>query len=163
MITRYFFDTEFNGFGGNLMSAAMARDETDALYLIDDERIQSLVMNKIMDPWVEANVLPILYNTPPGIEPVHAPASEWGGLISEFIYRGDEVPQVFADWMTDIADLMNLFITGPGTGVPMTHQTHMVCLRHLDVYPTSLPGAVQHNAAWDALALKRWLDEMEKK
>jgi hypothetical protein len=160
---RHYFDTEFNGYGGKLMSAAMVRDEQDALYLIDDAAIQTLLMNGEMDPWVRENVVPILYSPPAGIEPVHAPSSEWGALISEFIYREDEVPQVFADWMTDIADLMNLFVTGPGTGVPMAHQTHMVCLRHLDVYPTTLPGAVQHNAAWDALALKRWLDEMEAK
>jgi hypothetical protein len=36
-------------------------------------------------------------------------------------------------------------------------------LRHLDVYPTTLAGAIQHNAYWDAAALKHWLDEMEAK
>jgi hypothetical protein len=116
-----------------------------------------------MDPWVDKNVIPLLFDVPPGVEVIRAPDTEWGALISDFIYRGDEVPQIFADWMSDIADLMKLFITGPGEGVPMNHQTHMVCLRHLDVYPTTLKGAVQHNAAWDAFALKRWIDDMEAK
>lgn len=161
---RYFFDTEFNGFGGSLLSCAMVRDETDAIYLVvPEEHIIALRRNNWMDPWVEANVIPHLFDVPAGIEPTIAPSKEWGPLLSDFLYRGDEVPQVFADWMSDIADLMNLFMTGPGEGVPMSHQTHMVCLRHLDVYPTTLKGAVQHNAAWDAMALKRWLDDMEAK
>lgn len=158
---RYFFDTEFNGYGGDLISAGIARQDGKTLYIIDDEKVHNLITSKTLDPWVEQNVLPILYSAPHGVVPFHLPVSEWGALISEFIYDGENTPTIYADWMSDIADLMNLFITGPGTGVPMMHETRMVCLRHLDVYPTDLPGAVQHNAAWDALALRHWLMKAE--
>jgi len=159
--TRYFFDTEFNGFGGALLSAAIVREDGEMLYFIDEEQCALLLVNHAMDAWVETNVLPILHSQPVEVTAIIAPARGWGPLISNFIYRPREVPQVFADWMSDIADLMNLFITGPGTAVPMGHITNLTCLRHLDVYPTDLPGAIQHNAAWDALALKRWIEQHE--
>lgn len=113
-------------------------------------------MTKTLDPWVEQNVLPVLYLTPPNTCQYHMPSSMWGEAIASMIYFKGTLPTIYADWMSDIADLMNLLITGPGTGVPMGNETHLVCLRHLDVYPTTLPGAVQHNAAWDALALRHW-------
>lgn len=159
---RYFFDTEFSA--RSMLSASMVRDDGECLYLVvPEKRIEHIRRVIGMDPWVEENVIPILLDVPPGVDVTVADQKLWGHLISDFIYRGDEVPQIFADWMSDIADLMRMFITGPGTGVPMGHQTHMVCLRHLDVYPTTLKGAVQHNAAWDAFALKRWLNDMESK
>jgi hypothetical protein len=159
MNKRFFFDTEFNGFGGDLISAAITRQDGKTIYFIDDEKLNDLIMSKTLDPWVEANVLPILYAVPPQTILYHMPTSEWGAAISDIIYDDGAMPTIYADWMSDIADLMNLFITGPGTGVPMGNETHLVCLRHLDVYPTTLPGAVQHNAAWDALALRHWYME----
>ena len=35
------------------------------------------------------------------------------------------------------------------------------CVR-VDAYPTDLPGAVRHNAWWDAMALKHLLSKDEK-
>lgn len=158
---RYFFDTEFNSFGGDMLSAGMCGDDGSCLYLIDDRKLLELQQAGKVHEWVEANVVPHLYALPDGVEPTHAPVNEWGALISEFIYRGDAIPQIIADWPSDIADLCNMLITGPGIAVPMGHQTHFTILRHIDVYPTSLENAVQHNALWDAMALKRWLDEAE--
>lgn len=151
---RYFIDFEFST--RDLISCGIAREDGTTLYFIDDAKIEELVLTKTLDPWVEENVLSVLYSAPHGVVPIHAATDTWGWAIADFIYRDDAPPTIYADWMSDIADLMNLFITGPGTGVPMHHQTNLVCLRHLDVYPTDLPGAVQHNAAWDALALRHW-------
>jgi hypothetical protein len=156
MNKRFFIDFEFNGMGGDLISAGITRQDGHTRYYIDDGKIEELVLAKMLDPWVEENVLPILYATPHGVVPFHMPSSDWGAVISDFIYCDGTMPTIYADWMSDIADLMNLFITGPGTAVPMGDETHLVCLRHLDVYPTTLSGAVQHNAAWDALALRHW-------
>lgn len=151
---RFFIDFEFSG--RELISCGITRQDGKTLYFLDDEKVEELILSKTLDPWVEANVLPILYAIPEGVTMWYAPSSDWGAEISNFIYEDGIMPTIYADWMSDIADLMNLFITGPGTGVPMGNETHLVCLRHLDVYPTTLPGAVQHNAAWDALALRHW-------
>jgi hypothetical protein len=45
----------------------------------------------------------------------------------------------------------------------MENQTIITILRHIDVYPTSVEGAVQHNALWDALAIRQLLIELEDK
>lgn len=60
-------------------------------------------------------------------------------------------------------DFCKLLMTGPGTAVPMANQTHLTILRHIDVYPTSLNGAVQHNAWWNAMALRQRVLEDEGK
>lgn len=161
---RYFIDFEFMGFGGELISGAVVREDGSSIYLVQPNDVLSAMRaSPDSDPWVLENVMPHLYNVPRSVPITVQPKHEWGPMIAAFLYQDDQVPQIFADWMTDISDLMNLFVTGPGTGVPMNHQTHMVCLRHLDVYPTTLAGAIQHNAYWDAAALKHWLDEMETK
>lgn len=158
---RYFFDFEFNGFGGDLISLGIAAEDGFTLYLVEKwERLNWLRSSHRIDPWVEANVLPILMDNPPDSEAIERPVSEWGEIVANF-YEGDDKPHFFCDWPSDIADLCKIMITGPGTAVQMPHQTIFTCLRHLDVYPTSLPGAVQHHALWDALALKRWVEEQE--
>lgn len=153
---RFYLDTEFNSFGGALLSLGMVAQDGSNLYLVlpaaDIEAID-------IDPWVAEHVVPILFDLPDGTSVITAPVAEWGSIVSGFIYRQEAPPQIFADWPSDIADLCNLFITGPGEAVTMKHQTHLTILRHLDVYPTTLKGAVQHNALWDAMALRRWVME----
>ena len=157
---RHYCDTEFNGYGGVLIALALVRDENHFIYLLNGDLYD---LENEIDPWVAKNVLTILHEVPDHVEPVIAPLEEWGGLISDYLSHDKEPSQIIADWPSDIADLCNLLLTGPGTAVPMPHQMHFTILRHLDVYPTSLEGAVQHNAWWDAMALKRWVDEVENR
>lgn len=166
-MVRYFLDIEFSRFeNGELLSLALVRDGDHPLYLVQPkERIDFLRAMGQLDPWVDENVIPILFDLPPEVQPAVWSLKKWPQIISDYLYmmRGDEVPQIICDWPSDLRDLCNLFITGPGEAVPMSHQTHFTILRHLDVFPTSLKGAVQHNAVWDAMALQRWLEEMEAK
>lgn len=160
---RYYIDTEFNGYGGSLISIGIAAENGRTLYMVQSDAFFSIMAQaNAWDPWVKANVLPLIFKAAPGAHhPLRLPSAEWGAKIAEF-YGEDDKPHFFADWMSDIADLCGLLITGPGTGVPMPHQTVFTCLRHIDVYPTTLPGAIQHHALWDALALKQWVEETEK-
>ena len=50
---RYWIDCEYNGFGGQLLSLALVREDGHNLYIVYDV-IQEL------DPWVKKNVMPIL-------------------------------------------------------------------------------------------------------
>jgi hypothetical protein len=164
MKTRFYLDTEFNSFGGSLISLGMVRhdDPEDTLYLVvpaDD--IERMKFEEGMDPWIEKNIIPVLWDIPAGVEPIIIPAHEWGVRISNWMYRGGEVPQIVADWPSDIMDFCRLLMTGPGQAVDMLNQTHMTILRHIDVYPTTLAGAVQHNAIWDCLAMRQLLIETE--
>lgn len=161
---RFYLDTEFNGFGGELISLALVGDDDSFIYLINPKFDFSPKKTEagFCNRWVYEHVIPILHDLPDHVEPIHADVEKWGEIISAFIYRNSGVPQIFADWPSDMQDLCRLLITGPGEAVHMEHQTHLTILRHLDVYPTSLPGAVQHNAWWDAMALRQWVREASK-
>lgn len=164
MNTRYYLDTEFNSFGGSLLSLGIVRhdDPDDHLYLVvpnlDIERIRA---EESMDPWIEENVIKNLYCLPPDAHFITAPSYQWGAHLSDFIYRGNEITQVMVDWPSDAMDFCKLLMTGPGQAVPMLNQTHVTILRHIDVYPTTLPDAVQHNALWDAMAIRQLLIDLE--
>lgn len=160
---RFYFDTEFNGFGGAMLSAGLVREDGESLYLIvPDTRLQEIA-NEGFDPWVVQHIIPILHAIPMHVQPRYLPEEEWGRAFSDFIYpTPDARPQIIIDWPSDAMDFCRLLMTGPGTAVPMSNQTHLTILRHIDVYPTSLEGAVQHNAWWDAMALRQYVMETER-
>lgn len=149
---RYYLDTEFDGLGGRLISLALVRDDGDSFYY--DARLHA-----VGDSWVRANVLPLVACVPDHVV-IHT--DEWrgaGDLIERFLH-GDEDPVIVTDWPDDIRYFCELVVTGPGTmiDVPgLRFEMHRV-----DAYPTDLPGAIQHNAWWDAMALREKLRGPQK-
>lgn len=152
---RYFLDTEFNGFGGELISLALVREDGKSLYLIYPEL-------KWYDFWVQENVLPILTNVPfvgVGMTPrlsvndVHKLEYTWQGhsLIQAFL-QGDQNPVIVTDWPDDIRYFCQAIITIPGSMINISQLSFDMV--RVDAYPTTLEGAVQHNAWWDAMALR---------
>jgi hypothetical protein len=135
----YYLDTEFNGFNGELISLALVADDGRPLYLVAGcEEPQ---------PWVLEHVMPIL-DAP---EMWRLPLNQFGRAIATYL-RGDKDATIVADWPDDIAYFCKAIITGPGqmTDIPgLKFEMYRV-----DAYPTSLTGAVQHNALWDARALR---------
>jgi hypothetical protein len=138
---KYFLDCEFNGFQGDLISLALVAEDGRELYLARP-RFNGL------DPWVQKNVEPIvtLNDACPQTE------YSFSHSIAQFL-RFDEQPVIIADWPDDIRYLCESLITGPGEMVKTVQRLTFVVER-VDAYPTDLPGAVQHNALWDARALK---------
>jgi len=142
----YFLDTEFNGFGGELISLAMVGEDGRELYLLNIDRRETAV------DWVAQNVIPIL--TSGDADPVCTPLNEIGHKIAAFLAR-DRWPHIIVDWPDDLKYLCQVLITGPGEMVSI-HRFAAEVVR-VDSYPTTLPGAVQHNALWDARALRHAL------
>lgn len=140
---RYFLDTEFNEFGGDLISLALVREDGTSIYLVTDCPKPG--------PWVAVNVMPIL---DAGGDPIKVAPNEFGRRIAAFLH-GDIDPVIVTDWPDDIRYFCQAIITGPGQMVSLG-MLHFVMLR-VDAYPTTLPGAVQHNAWWDAMALRHAL------
>ena len=75
-------------------------------------------------------------------------------LVEEFL-AGDEGPVIVVDWPDDIRYFCETIIVGPGKMIDIPGLTFEVF--RVDAYPTDLPGAVQHNALWDARALRHKL------
>lgn len=138
----YFLDTEFNEFGGDLISLALvSADGKRELYLATDCDSPGV--------WVAANVMPIISMS--GAHPAVIYSTEFGRHIAHFL-RHDSAPVIVADWPDDIRYFCQALITAPGEMVNIPQLTFE--LRRVDAYPTTLEGAVQHNALWDARALR---------
>jgi hypothetical protein len=144
---RYFLDTEFNGFGGALISLALVREDAASLYLVYG-------LPETLDPWVHDYVAPRLLSTPKTVEPRHVDQAEGARAIAEFL-ADDPQPDIIADWPEDIAWCCRALILRPG--VMALVERMRFDMQRVEPYPTELEGAVEHNAWWDAMALRQRL------
>jgi hypothetical protein len=139
----YFLDTEFNGYLGELISLAIVSEEGPELYVSNVDRVENNV------DWVRDNVIPVL--TAAGAEPLCSNLEQISYEVEKFL-ECDANPVIFADWPDDIKYLCEVLITGPGKMIDVPRLKFR--LVRIDSYPTTLQGAVQHNALWDARALR---------
>jgi hypothetical protein len=147
---RYFLDCEFNGFGGELMTLALVREEGHSLYLgVSICRIQAEI-----DPWVVENVMKVAMRVPEHIRFQIAEPEEFAGLIADYL-KDDPKPYIVCDWPDDISYFCSAILTGPGMMAPLKNLRFE--MTRVKSYPTDLPGAVQHNAWWDAMAIRHIL------
>ena len=148
---RYYLDCEFNGYRGRLLSMALVRDDGEELYLV-----ASPFPPIGCEPWVAENVVPVVF--PDGMrcngKVMTISLKVFPTLVEEFL-AGDEGPVIVVDWPDDIRYFCETIIVGPGKMIDIPGLTFEVF--RVDAYPTDLPGAVQHNALWDARALRHKL------
>lgn len=143
---QYYLDCEFNEFGGDLISLALVSEDNESIYLVYPELEE-------YGPWVKENVVPIIWNIPNPLPGMAYTVDQESGArqIAQFL-AGDPAPVIITDWPDDIRYFCQAIITGPGMMINIPQVTfHMV---RVNAYPTTLDGAVQHNAWWDAKALK---------
>ena len=141
---RYFLDTEFNGFGGALLSLALVPEDGEEFYVV-------LACSDPIEPWVERHVMPYLAHVPVGQVAPPLPRRQAAAALAGYL-AGDPAPEIVADWPDDIAHFCALLVTGPGlmTSVqPLTFR-----LVPLPGFSTAENSAVPHNALHDARALR---------
>lgn len=145
---RYFLDTEFNSFGGELISLALVPE------FGDQEYYAVLQLSEEPHPWVVKNVMPYLASVPPSMICEELPRDVVAREVAHYL-AGDPEPLIVADWPEDIALFCSLLLIGPGMIVPM---------RSLGFYFFSNPGfstaensKVPHNALHDARALRNFV------
>lgn len=148
---KYYIDTEFNAFNGELLTLALVASggQRAELYLARND-IDTLSVH----PWVRDNVLDII--VAPDAIPHFAKLEEFPLLIRKYL-GADNDPVIVADWPDDLRYFMQCLITGPGMMISLP--SLKTELRRVDSYPTKLAGAVQHNALWDARALRTRCEE----
>ena len=138
---RYFLDTEFNGFGGELITIALVPEDGDV------PPFYEAIECEMPTAWVSEHVLPVLATKPLRREEV-------AYRFAQFLLD-DEDPVLIADWPEDIAHAARLLVTGPGKMSPVR------CVRFELIDPLIIgpgePAAVPHNALHDAEALRRTL------
>lgn len=141
---KYYLDCEFNGYEGALISMALVREDDQYLYVI-------LPRPANITDWVRENVMPILEAVPAGAKMKKLMHSQLGKAIEDFL-KDDESPVIITDWPDDIAYFCENILTGPGTMINIPRLSFR--MHRVDAYPSNIVGAVQHNALWDAFALR---------
>jgi hypothetical protein len=148
-MTTYYIDTEFNGLGGELLSMAII-GPTQNLYLVVPRPTE------VLEQFVSEKVWPLRFYCP--LNPIETPVSEWAQFIEAYLKQTARNGQVniVADWPDDIRYFCETIITGPGTMIDSLDLNFTVA--RVDAYPNDIKDAVQHNAYWDAVALKKKIE-----
>ena len=142
---RYFLDTEFNGFGGALLSLALVPDDGGEEFYV------TLACADPLHPWVEQHVLPYLDHVPVGLSAPRLDRPTAAGALAAYLAH-DPAPEIVADWPDDIAYFNQLLLVGPGLMIPVPPLTFR--LVPLPGFSTAENSAVPHNALHDARALR---------
>ena len=137
---RYFLDTEFNGFGGELISIAAVAEEDETIFFYE------AIPCKQPTDWVAKHVLPVLQTTPLSREEV---ARRFAGFLIN-----DPQPRLVADWPEDIAHVPALLTDGNGKRL-IEQKMEFELLAGGDFASEKL-SECPHNAYHDALALRQW-------
>lgn len=148
---RYFLDTEYNGWGGALLSLALVPDDGEELYL-------TLDWDGALEAWVERHVVPYLDTVPDSLVSPRLSRADAARALAHYL-AGDPDPLIVADWPEDIAQFANLLLTGPGTMVEVPPLTFKFV--ELAGFSTAANSAVPHNALHDARALKAHILSLE--
>lgn len=145
---RIYIDCEFDGHNGPLLSIALVKNDADSIHIETTSRA--------LDSWVRANVVPLLgkHKAP---KAVRCLPDDVGAVIRIFM-RDCVSPVIIADSPVDIFRFCRAISTNIHGGWESVDYPRMTFEVHnVDCYPTDLPGAVQHNAWWDAMALRHKL------
>ena len=149
---RYFLDTEFNGFGGALLSLALVPEDGREEFYV------TLASDDPPHPWVEQNVIPYLDNVPVGLVAPRLDRASAAGALAAFLAHVPD-PEIIADWPDDIAYFNQLLLVGPGQMVAVPSLTFRLVT--LPGFSTAENSIVPHNALHDARALRDHLLGME--
>jgi hypothetical protein len=131
-----FLDTEFNGFGGKLISMALVPEDNNK-----PEFYREISINEQLDPWVKDNVVPHLFM--PAIS-----NRQFQNDLSKYLY--DIGPcNIIVDWPDDIRYFCESLITGPGERIILLHKIKF----ELDL-SIQYQSLVPHNALHDARGIR---------
>ena len=148
---RFFIDTEFNGFNGELLSIALVGEDGNVFYAVLEYHESDLT------EWVKEHVYPYLHIGPDphhhGIVHKCQDKLTVQQQLSTFLSQYPDGVEIIADWPEDITHLCQLMIVGPGYMIDTPMIMSFVVDRSLET-----ESLVPHNAYYDALANRNaWL------
>jgi hypothetical protein len=134
-----YLDTEFNGFGGQLISLALVSPTGDDFYAVCPKPT-------LVHPWVAEHVMPHLR-----LQPItwHRFRNE----LADYLRRHNHA-EVYADWPEDFVHLMQMICSEGGHAVNVQLSLHLIDTP--DLSPCFTGSMVRHNAHDDATAMMRW-------
>ncbi len=142
---RYFLDTEYNGFGGALLSLALVPEDGGEEFYV------TLFCADPIEPWVERHVIPYLDTVPMALQSSRLDRPAAAEALAAWL-ANDPDPRIVADWPEDLSQLAMLLVIGPGRMVSVARLTMEFAA--LPGFSTAANSAVPHNALHDARALR---------
>jgi hypothetical protein len=142
---RLFLDTEFNGFGGKLISMALVPEDKTK-----PEFYKELHITEQLEPWVRENVVPHLILPPIGY-------GEFQDALANYLWNIGECT-IIADWPDDIRYFCESLITGPGQMINLMNNVKF----ELDL-SIEYESLVPHNALHDARAIRDFYMKREER
>ncbi|TVV72203.1 hypothetical protein [Sphingomonas solaris] len=146
-MARYFLDTEFDGFGGALISLGLAAEEGEDYYVVLHP------LPALPEEWVARNVIPYLYQVPQALDNRLDRVAAAHDLAAYL--RADPDPYIVADWPEDIALFCRLLLIGTRDIVDVDRIGFE--FRRTPGFSTARNSAVPHNALHDARALRQFV------
>jgi hypothetical protein len=154
---RYFLDTEYNGWGGALLSLALVPEDGGQEFYV------TLDCSDPLEEWVERNVIPYLDSVPETLVSPRVSRAIAARELSAWLLREHDAQslahypdfvelKVVADWPEDISKICNLLMIGPGSIVEIPPTSFQ--LLQLPGFSTAANSRVPHNALHDARALR---------
>ena len=148
---RYFLDTEFNGFGGALISLGLAAEDGHEDYYV------ALPLPDEIEPWVAQHVVPYLKSVP---EMLYNQLDRVAAAHDVARYlSADPDPLIVADWPEDIALFCRLLLID-ATDIVDVDRLRFEFLR-TPGFSTARNSKVPHNALHDARALRDFVLQNE--
>lgn len=157
-LMRYFLDTEYDGFGGPLLSLALVPDDGG------DEFYAVIEHESVTNEWVARHVIPYLDHVPVSQQLPRLGHEQAARSLASWLAREHEAHtlarwpeetdtlEIVADWPEDIALFCKLITTGPGRMVEVPPLSFR--LISIPGFSTAANSAVPHNALHDARALR---------
>lgn len=143
---RLYLDTEFNGFGGDLISLAVVSETGDHWYGIMSSMTYDRKDYKL-DPWVKENVIPNLKKDQANI--VCESRAWFRASLFQFLDRFVR-PTFVVDWYVDVKHLLSLF-DGDSHFSSKAYEFDV----EFRMVKGGLKSEIPHNALEDAYALRR--------
>lgn len=161
---RYFLDTEYNGWRGELLSLALVPEDRGEEFYVTLQRPDRL------ERWVEGNVIPYLDMVPQALISARLTTGEAAHELSRWLTREHDAQyfppddrrggiEILADWPEDISQICSLLTTGPGMMVEAPSLSFT--LLRIPGFSTAANSKVPHNALHDARALRDHVMAME--
>lgn len=130
-----FLDTEFNEFGGDLISIALVSDRAEFYAVLPCPNPKL---------WVAKHVMPF---TGPVTDTPESLAHRLAAYLTA--HQGQEI---ICDWPDDVVHLSRALILGPGIMAPVVDYR----CRYVSTYNHKVPSVTPHNALSDARGLRDW-------
>lgn len=128
---RFWIDTEFNEYRGDLISMALVAEDGSEWY-------ESLGCDN-PKPWVAKHVMPVINRAPMSARDMQL------SLHNYLMRHKDAGIHIVADWPDDIRLFCDFIVTGPGEALNLPPIT-------LEIRPIASESETPHNALSDAKA-----------